>query len=212
MAKPLPRFAVRSSGARRSREPGRFTLRPEFCIGLALLLLLLPLGWLAAWVAAAVFHELCHGGMIRLLGYRVLSVSVGAGGAAIETEGMRLRDECLCALAGPVGALLLLLTVRWFPKIAVCACVQSMYNLLPVYPLDGGRAAHCLLRRFVPGEKIRRAEGILDFTILLLISLLGIAATFVLGMGPLPVLCTAVLLIKNTNVKIPCKQEAEKVQ
>ena len=206
------RFAARSSKARRSEWGGKISLKPDFCIGFALLLLVFPLRWLTAWVVAAAFHELCHWAMIRLLGYRVLSVTLGFGGATMETEAMRRRDEFLCAMSGPVGALSLLLVARWFPRLAVCVCLQTMYNALPVYPLDGGRAVSCLIHRYVPSPWDDTVEGLVGNGVLLTIGLLGAAATFLLRLGPIPILCALILFLKNRKAKIPCKAAKERVQ
>ena len=120
------------------------------CLMGAFLLLTLPLNWLLSALAAAAFHELCHGAAILLLGGRIWGVRIGAGGAVMETEPLSSGKELVCALAGPAGSLLLVLTFRIFPRVAVCALVQGAFNLLPVFPLDGGRALRCALARFCP--------------------------------------------------------------
>ena len=55
--------------------------------------------------------------------------------------------EAICALAGPLGSFSLLLISEYFPEAAVCGLIQGAYNLIPVYPLDGGRLMRCLLPR-----------------------------------------------------------------
>lgn len=114
----------------------------------AFLLLVLPLHWILAAVIAAVCHELCHMGAVYALGGRVLSFRIGPTGAVMETELDGPGRECIAALAGPAGSFLLLLFGRVLPHVAVCGLIQGAFNLLPLYPLDGGRALRCLLEGY----------------------------------------------------------------
>lgn len=113
------------------------------CVALALTLLVLPLPWVAAAVLAAAVHELCHYLAIAALGGQVGRIAVGSGGAAMELGCLSPVRELLAAAAGPVGSLSLMLMGRFFPRLALCGLVQGLFNLLPIYPLDGGR----ILRR-----------------------------------------------------------------
>ena len=123
------------------------------CVLLALALLVLPLPWLAAAVTAALFHELCHGAVAVALGGSMGVIRLGERGATMEVGGLSNGRELLAAAAGPVGSLGLLLLGRFFPRLALCGLVQGLYNLLPIYPLDGGRILFCLIR-------FRHSEGL----------------------------------------------------
>lgn len=123
----------------------RVDITPGFCIMWSLLLLTLPLKLLMAAMGAALFHELCHWIAIRLLGGQVLGLTIGAGGMMMETAPMQLWRELICALAGPLGSLLLVLLYPYAPMLSLCALAQGCFNLLPLYPLDGGRAVRCAL-------------------------------------------------------------------
>lgn len=117
---------------------------PLFCFWSALCVLTLPLRWSAAAFVAAVIHELCHCLMIYLTGGSLRGVSIGLKGTIMEAEFTSRGAEALCALAGPLGSVSLLLLLTIYPELALCGAVQCGYNLLPIYPLDGGRILRCL--------------------------------------------------------------------
>ena len=116
---------------------------------LALMLLLFPLRVVAGIVLAALIHECGHLIAVRLTGGRVLAIRLRAGGARIETTPMEPGREALCALAGPGAGALTIFAWRFFPEMALAGLVQTVFNLLPIYPLDGGRVVRnicCKLR------------------------------------------------------------------
>ena len=122
----------------------KFTISPSACILGAMTVLLLPLRWIFAAFLAAAFHELCHALAVYLCGGSVQALVVGNRGAVMYADEMPPVRTLLCILAGPFGSLLLVLFVRWIPRVALCALFHAAYNLLPVYPLDGGRAIRCI--------------------------------------------------------------------
>jgi len=117
---------------------------PGACILAAFLLLAVPLKWLVAAWTAAFFHEACHIAAIYACRGTICEIRIGTGGAVLETTPMTGGKELLCALSGPFGSLFLILLLRRLPELAICGGIQGLYNLLPFYPLDGGRALRCL--------------------------------------------------------------------
>lgn len=171
----------------------------------ALLILTLPLDWLMAAFFAAAFHELCHIAAIRALSGRIGDIRVGIGGAVIETELPDKRAELISAIAGPLGSLFLLVFCHIFPKLSICACVQGLFNLLPVYPMDGGRILRCGLAFICPGAAERIGNGI-EIMAYFFITILAAAGTFVFSMGFFPLFTAMLLMIKAILRKRPCKR------
>ena len=183
----------------------RDNVAPSAFVSLALAVLLLPLRWILAAITAAVFHECCHLAAVKLLGGRMTRLTVGTNGAVIQADGLHRGCELCCILAGPIGGLLLLLFARWFPALAVCALVQSCYNLLPLEPLDGGRALRCMLEMLLPP---RTAEMLCQWVqrtcigVIIAVALLG---TLRFQLGIFPVLLAFLIIIRSGCVKFPCK-------
>lgn len=110
-------------------------------------------GWrpLATVLGAAAVHELGHWLALRLLGAAVTGFRLSALGAVLETDSGRLSygGELAAVLAGPAANLLAALALtapgrgRW-PAAAGANLVLCAFNLLPIRPLDGGRALYLL--------------------------------------------------------------------
>lgn len=143
----------------KSWHPELADREPWGCFALALLLLTVPFPLLAAAAMAAIIHECCHVLSVKLLGGEVRRFSLTLGGAVLDVAGLTSAQEAIAASAGPVGSLLLLLGIHRFPMLALCGLVQGCFNLLPIFPLDGGRILVCVMQSVglgVKAEKISR--------------------------------------------------------
>lgn len=183
-----------------------YSIKPAVLIYLALSLLLLPFTWVFAWFSAVVVHELSHFLMLRLLGVTIYSISFDVGGAEIETEHMMNYRELLCALAGPLGGCLLALFIRMYPELAVCGILQSLYNMLPIYPLDGGRILRCLLSMVMHNSVSENTIKYIERLVFTMLFSIALYSTFVLKLGVIPIMFVFALFLKNKSVKFPCKQ------
>ena len=170
---------------------------PGLWLGLAVAVLMLPLPWLGAFLLSSLIHELCHLAATKLSGVMLHELRLGADGAYLETTVMTPFQGVVCSLAGPMGGLLLLLFARWMPRTAICALIQSFYHLLPLYPLDGGRALRSL------SDYFGWDDGIIKFTegtVLLLLALGGIYLT-AMELGSLPLIVTGAIIFRVCREK-----------
>ena len=138
----------------------------------------------------ALQHECAHAFAAAKLGYKLDAIVLMPFGAVIDgdLQGISLKDELFVAFCGPFCNLVTaggFIALWWlFPTLypftdVVCqsSLAIALVNLLPAYPLDGGRMLKCLLvRAFARGElQERKAERRADLVYR------GISLTFAVG-------------------------------
>jgi len=114
--------------------------------------------WIAAVLFSLLVHETCHILAAWLLGARVRVVVSGMGGKVFGLDSQKRWQRWLILLAGPLGNLLVLgalwgltavpLADEWrvflAPYVWLLMWINAFWsalNLLPLWPLDGGRVA-----------------------------------------------------------------------
>ena len=166
---------------------GKIDLAPGFAAALCVLRLVARPEAFAAFLAAAAAHEAGHLLTLWLLGADILSVRLGFLDARIGTNTLGYREEAVCALAGPAASVLFCVLFRKLaPTFAAISLLLGLFNALPVFPLDGGRALRAGLGLVLPLETAQKICGIVSAAFLtagLAAALLGVRS-YGLGLGP----------------------------
>lgn len=183
----------------------KFSISPGTCFAWAFMFLMLPHRWITGFFGAALIHELSHILLLLATGSKITQLKFNPMGAIIGTTEQVRGEEALCASAGPAGSLLTAWIVkRIFPEMSICALVQGIFNLLPVYPLDGGRMIRCLASEAT-------AKAVQVMTLILLWGF-GIWAGLRWNLGLLPLFPAFAATRAAIPRKIPCKEPKLAVQ
>ena len=121
----------------------------ELSIWFFLLFLFLPIPTVIAVFISILVHELSHAYVADRLGWMVSGVNIDlfSGSAAIDTN-IHERDSIPVVAAGPISNLILAVIsfslAIVFPNtflltMVVVNILLFLFNILPIYPMDGGR-------------------------------------------------------------------------
>lgn len=149
-------------------------------------------------------HELGHYVAARIFGWRIRSLKLWFFGGVMETDEHSTRplhEELIVTIAGPVqhvwiyGVLIfigdILFSDAFVDLILTYNGLILLFNMLPIFPLDGGKIIHFVAQLFLPFQQAH-------FWILLssLMSIIVISVLYVIYYGyNLSLLCLLSILI-----------------
>jgi stage IV sporulation protein FB len=174
------------------------------------------------YVIAVVLHEYGHYVVGKIKGYEFESVVFSVyGGGLYGSNSFKRKDDIIISLAGPlVNIFLILIAIAlwwFFPTMyyftydfVVCNFVVFVFNILPFYPLDGGRIIVSLLQSRFNKVKILKILKVISIVISLFFLILFIFSIF--GQYNINLLFVSLYLTINTilndnyiyNDKIKC--------
>ncbi len=122
-----------------------------------------------SYFLAITIHELGHFVTAKRRGYKVSKFALSPYGVELSyfNQNIDFRDELVIAFAGPLANIIsLLLVISWwwiFPSVyfftesfVFVSLFIALFNLLPAYPLDGGRVFVCIASKFVSGKTAKK--------------------------------------------------------
>ncbi|MBQ8288631.1 MAG: site-2 protease family protein [Clostridia bacterium] len=179
-------------------------LSPLTLIYFALCLLFSHDMTLVAICSAVLIHELTHLTVLWLAGGSAALLTVTPMGLSIERIGLLShRGEILLSLLAPVANLLLAALYAYL-NLDPCAVEANLgfglLNLLPIYPLDGGKALSSILSVRLERESTERIVSWVSMLFLLFFWLLAVAVALVLNGGLSMLILSVGLFLSVTDV------------
>ena len=163
-----------------------------------------PARTFAPFLFSAASHEAGHLLALTLLGVRVHKLRLTFSGAILETEPLRYSREIIAAAAGPaVNALLLAAFAATAPVTAFVNLLLLCYNLLPFYPLDGGRILRAVLHILFPADAAEIVERVFCGACCLFLLFGAVYLTCVRHTGLWPVVLWAMLVVRISETLLP---------
>lgn len=139
-------------------------------------------------IIAIVIHELGHYIAIRSFRREIACIQLNMTGLMmLNNQPMSYLEEIVTAAAGPAASLLLALAASFSGRIldsgqayliAGISLILCIFNLLPVYPLDGGRIEYALAAHFLGPDAAERMTVVTGCIVIFLV-LAGGAALFI---------------------------------
>ena len=130
-----------------------------------------PYGSFVPYILSVILHELGHVLVLNLLKIKIYTIHGFLGTIEIRTPPLTYKQEWQVGAAGPlVNGLLIMLYYHRSDVMSFVNTILLCYNLLPFYPLDGGRILRSVLRLSMTvtgAEHWERIIGIVTYTALL---------------------------------------------
>lgn len=149
------------------------------------ILLLLGIDKFISIFIAVLVHELAHTYMAKKLNHYVDHVYLDLlnGAAAIDTSYSSYKDTIKIVAAGPISNLLLFGIGSFLMSVIPSSFLETfcfinillfIFNILPIYPLDGGRISKACMQWLTIPSTGRKYNGYLSMVTSILLMIFGI--------------------------------------
>lgn len=144
-----------------------------------------------SYFIAIIMHEMSHAEVSKRLGYSLTDIKLMPYGASLTGafEGVKWQDEVLIAIAGPISNVfiaIVFIAVWWlipvtyfFTEIFVLSNLfTAVFNILPIFPLDGGRTLLALMSKKMPRQKAYKIVRVFGYILGAVFILLFVVSMF----------------------------------
>lgn len=197
----------------------KFRIDPVSLIVWVWLFFALGFQYALSYFFAIVVHELGHYFVAKRLGYKLNLCSVSVYGVSLSylDEEIDHKDEFKIAIAGPIANLvfvLLTISIWWiFPdfyffsvEFVQIGMVLALINLLPCYPLDGGRMFVSLSSKFLSSKTSKKLTMIFNLIFATLFFVLFLIFCFI-NFNPSYCLFAVFLFAGSLDLQKSCKYD-----
>ena len=167
-------------------------------------------------------HELGHLIMGLILGFKPEKIEMTPFGFFLEfnpttkkNDKQILKTNILVAAAGPLTNLIIIFAILFFnisfigrDLLVYANLLIFAFNLIPIYPLDGGRILKCILDRFYNDIRVENLiNKISNFYIIVLTMIGSIAIYYLKNISILIIIGYLWYLVIKENKKISIKRK-----
>lgn len=134
-------------------------------------------------------HELGHAITGITLGLKIKKININVLGLSIEFENYgkeRINNKIIIDIAGPAINIISFIIAVIFKKeeIAYINILLAIINLLPIYPLDGGRIVkNVLLKKYNYKQVVGYTEKISKDTLIIITAISSILILYIKNVG-----------------------------
>ena len=150
-------------------------------------------GWMEIfliYMLVIMLHELSHYLIAVLLGYKLNQITFMPYGAGISGNNIfKPSHEIIIALAGPAFNLIISLicialwwvfpvTYSYTELFVKCNLVLGLFNLIPLFPLDGGRILVAFLEKYTSKLKLYKVMKIVGIVVSVIFAITFLISVF----------------------------------